>query len=109
MNEIVVAPNLLEKLDLSNTVPIVADKGFNSNAFRQLIKAKQNQANIPYSKDRKHFNVNTDWYFYKIKHLVENTFARLKHFRAVATRYDKLKRNGESTVALACALILLKL
>ncbi|MDK4651293.1 IS5/IS1182 family transposase, partial [Kingella kingae] len=30
--------------------------------------------------------------------------ARLKHFRALATRYDKLKRY-ESTVSLACALI----
>ncbi|MDD2759110.1 MAG: IS5/IS1182 family transposase, partial [Methylomonas sp.] len=31
--------------------------------------------------------------------------ARLKHFRAVATRYDKLKRNFESVIALACAFI----
>ncbi|WP_040628526.1 transposase, partial [Simonsiella muelleri] len=44
-----------------------------------------------------------------IRHLVENAFARLKHFRALATRYDKLKRNYESTVSLACALIWLKL
>ncbi|MBP9102135.1 MAG: transposase, partial [Nitrosomonas sp.] len=35
-------------------------------------------------------------------HLVENAFARLKHYRAVATRYDKLKRNYESMVAMAC-------
>jgi len=34
--------------------------------------------------------------------LVENAFARLKQYRAVATRYDKLKRNYESMVALAC-------
>ncbi len=26
-------------------------------------------------------------------HLVENAFARLKHYRAIATRYDKLARN----------------
>ena len=55
------------------------------------------------------WNVDTDWYLYKIRHLVENAFARLKHFRALATRYDKLKRNYESTVSLACALIWLKL
>ncbi|MBD3614842.1 transposase, partial [Kingella kingae] len=41
------------------------------------------------------------WYLYKIRHLVENAFARLKHFRALATRYDKLKRNYESSVSLA--------
>lgn len=42
---------------------------------------------------------------YKYRHLVENVFARLKHFRAIATRYDKLKRNFEGTIALACAFI----
>lgn len=40
---------------------------------------------------------------YRYRHLVENLFARLKHYRAVASRYDKLKRNYESVVALACA------
>ena len=43
-----------------------------------------------------------DWGLYKYRHLVENVFARLKHFRAIATRYDKLKRNYASMVALAC-------
>jgi len=43
-----------------------------------------------------------DWCLYKYRHLVENVFARLKHFRAIATRYDKLKRNYESMVALGC-------
>ena len=38
----------------------------------------------------------------KYRHLVENVFARLKHFRAMATRYDKLKRNYKSMLALAC-------
>ncbi|MDD2759230.1 MAG: transposase, partial [Methylomonas sp.] len=50
-------------------------------------------------------NDDMDWWLYKYRHLVENVFARLKHFRAVATRYDKLKRNIESVIALACAFI----
>jgi transposase len=33
---------------------------------------------------------------------VENAFARLKHFRAIATRFDKLKRNYQSMLAMAC-------
>jgi transposase len=37
--------------------------------------------------------------------LIENVFARLKHFRAIATRYDKLKRNFEGSMALACAFL----
>ncbi|SFL64777.1 Transposase DDE domain-containing protein, partial [Azotobacter beijerinckii] len=38
-------------------------------------------------------------------HTVENAFARLKHYRAVAFRYDKLKRNYESMVAMACGFL----
>ncbi|NAT38681.1 IS5/IS1182 family transposase, partial [Pseudomonas syringae pv. actinidifoliorum] len=36
---------------------------------------------------------------------VENAFARLKHFRAVASQFDKLKRNYESVIAMACAFL----
>ncbi|HHU0832669.1 TPA: transposase, partial [Legionella pneumophila] len=46
-----------------------------------------------------------DWGLYKYRHLVENIFARLKQFRAIATRYDKLKRNYASTLAMACSYI----
>lgn len=38
-------------------------------------------------------------------YLVENAFARLKHFRALATRYNKLKRNYQSRVAMACGFL----
>lgn len=46
-----------------------------------------------------------DWFLYKYRHLVENVFARLKHFRSIATRYDKLKRNYASMLVMACAYI----
>jgi transposase len=35
----------------------------------------------------------------------ENIFARLKYFRALATRYDKLKRNYASMVAITCGVM----
>lgn len=38
-----------------------------------------------------------DWSLYRYRHLVENAFARLKQYRAIATQYDKLKRNLESS------------
>ena len=41
---------------------------------------------------------------YRGRHLVENAFCRLKDFRRVATRYDKLAANFLSAVALATAL-----
>lgn len=42
-----------------------------------------------------------DWYLYKARHLVENAFAKLENYRAVATSFDKLKQSYENTVALA--------
>ena len=41
------------------------------------------------------------------RNLVERFFNKLKHFRAIATRYDKLARNFLAGVQLACAIILL--
>jgi len=40
---------------------------------------------------------------YRARHLIENAFCRLKDFRRVATRFDKLAANYLSTVALAAA------
>jgi transposase len=42
---------------------------------------------------------------YRDRHLVENAFCRLKDFRRVATRYDKLAANFLSAVALAALLV----
>ncbi len=44
-------------------------------------------------------------FLYKYRHLVENVFARFKQYRGIVTRYDKLKRNYEGTLALACYMI----
>ncbi|WP_153014019.1 transposase, partial [Pseudomonas savastanoi] len=50
-------------------------------------------------------NADLDKWLYRNRHLVENAFARLKHFRAAASRFDKLKRNYESVIAMACAFL----
>ena len=50
-------------------------------------------------------NPDFDSYLYKLRHLVENMFARLKQFRSIATRYEKLARNFESMIYLACIII----
>ena len=57
---------------------------------------------IPRKRNSKTGNDDIDWNLYGHRHLVENMFARLKHYRALATRYDKLKRNFQS---MACALL----
>jgi transposase len=42
---------------------------------------------------------------YKARHLVENFFARLKQFRAIATRYDKTARNFRAAIYLAASVV----
>ncbi|MBC3936904.1 transposase, partial [Undibacterium sp. CY7W] len=54
-------------------------------------------------------NPEFDAHIYKQRHLVENLFARLKHFRSIATRFEKLARNFKAMLFIACTLIWVKL
>jgi transposase len=60
---------------------------------------------IPRKKNSIKGNKGFDWPLYKLRHLMENAFARLKYYRAIATRYDKLTRHYESIVSLAFAFL----
>ena len=104
-----VAPNLIDALDLKETEILCADKGYDSELLREKIENTETKANIPKKCNSKSSSQHMDSYLYKIKHLVENVFARLKHFRGIATWYDKLKQNYENSVALACIFIWLPL
>lgn len=102
-----VAPQLIAKLPPSSYV--IADKGYDSEDLRIQIRARNATPVIPRKRNSKTGNADIDWGLYKYRHLVENAFARLKHFRAVATRFDKLKRNFIGLLSLACAFIWLPL
>ena len=82
---------------------VIADKGYDDDFFRLYIRVKGSMPVIPQRKYKGRKNKNIDWDIYKCRHLVENLFARLKNFRAIATRYDKLKRNFKSMLFLACS------
>ena len=97
------APELVAKLPASDYK--IADRGYDDETLREQIREQGSIAVIPRKKNSIVGNDDIDWCLYKYRHLVENTFARLKHFRAIATRYDKLKRNFIGTLALACTLI----
>ena len=98
-----VAPEFIERLPRSDY--IIADKGYDSEAVRDQVRAKQATPIIPRKGNSKIGNEDIDWSLYKYRHLVENAFARLKHYRAIASRYDKLLRNYVSTVALGCCMM----
>jgi len=84
---------------------IIADRGYDSEDLRTQIIDKGTIPVIPRKKNSKVGNDDIDWCLYKYRHLVENVFSKLKNFRAIATRYDKLKRNFEGSMALACAFL----
>ena len=46
-----------------------------------------------------------DHHLYKARHLIENFFARLKQYRAIATRYDKTACNFLGAIHLAAAMV----
>ena len=50
-------------------------------------------------------NPEFDRYLYRLLHLVENAFARLQHFRSIATRFDKTGWNYKAMMRLACNFI----
>jgi transposase len=53
--------------------------------------------------------IDHDAFLYMARHAVENLFAKLKHFRSLATRYDKTIRNYAAMLAIACMVIWLRL
>jgi transposase len=84
---------------------LIADKGYDSEKIRILVRKQHIVPIIPMKSNSKRENKEFDQYLYRLRHLVENAFARLKHFRAIATRFDKLARNYQSMVYIACMLI----
>ena len=103
VHECKVAPDFFAKLPKADYV--IADKGYDYEELRNIIRAKSSIPLIPKRSNSKTPNNDIDLNLYTYRHLVENLFARLKHFRAIATRYDKLKRNYASIIAIACAFI----
>jgi len=101
------APDLIEKMPVTEFT--IADKGYDSEELRKQIMEKGSIPVIPRKSNSKIGNVTMDWCLYKYRHLVENLFARIKHFRAIATRYDKLKRNFAAMISMACAYLWLPL
>lgn len=94
---------------LANAESVICDKGYDSESNRVLIRASGAVPHIPRRKGKKKDDQDFDREIYKSRHLVENLFARLKHFRGIATRFDKLSRNYSSVVAIGCLVIWLKL
>ena len=91
-------PDLIEGLRLGRNV--VADRGYDSRAIVELIEAHGARAHIPTLRTRRvQRSVNAK--LYRQRNLIERCFNKLKHFRRIATRFEKLARNYLAAVLLA--------
>lgn len=102
-HDITHASSLIEHLKQVDTV--IADKGHHSDAFRELIANKGGKSVIPKRCYKNTPQEKVDWCLYRYWHLVGNAFGRIKHYRAISTRDDKLARNYASMVSLALMLM----
>lgn len=82
---------------------VIADRGYDANRFRTTLRDQGTIPIIPGRRNRKR-TIQYDERRYRDRWRVEAMFCRLKDFRRVATRYDKLARNYLSAVALAAAI-----
>jgi transposase len=83
---------------------LLGDKAFDVDWIRADLDARGAAAVIPPKASRKG-HVDFDRAMYGWRHLIENTFAKLKEFRAVATRYDKTDTSYAAAIHLAAAVV----
>lgn len=105
-NDINFAIPVLEHVNIEGS-DVLADRGYDSWQLIEYIYENGGEATIP-SKKGARFERHCDWWLYKERHLVEKYFLKLKGFRRIATRYDKLAFTYMGFVCLASILIWLK-
>lgn len=88
--------------DLAAGTIVLADKAYDSNAIRDLIERQGAFPNIP-SKANRRWKSCFSRTLYKGRNAVECMFCRLKDYRRIAPRYDKLGANLLSAIYLAAA------
>lgn len=82
---------------------LIADRGYDSNAVRQAITEQGAEPVIPATSSRR-APIPYDVVAYRARNLVERLWCRLKDWRRIATRYDKLARNYLSGALIAATI-----
>jgi transposase len=86
---------------------VVADRGYSAKAIIEFVAARGGTAHIP-SQSNVRVMRTVDRDLYRERNLIERFFNKLKHFRRIATRFDKLARNYLAAVLLASTRIRLR-
>ena len=89
-NDIALAPALLAAAGPIQR--LIADKAYDANSLRKLLADQGAKAVIPSTSSRSE-PIPYNRKLYRQRNLIERMFARLKDYRRIATRYDKLARN----------------
>ena len=95
------APALLEGIEGG---AVIADKGYDSNDLRALIADAGMQAVIP-SKRSRRTPIPHDRTLYKTRNRIERCFNKMKHYRRIATRYDRRDIHFLSFIHLTAAML----
>ena len=103
MSDLSQAALLLDEVDPQ---AFLGDKAYDADALIQALDERSITPVIPPKANRVSPR-QCDFALYRERNLVERFFNKLKHFRAIATRYDKLARNFLAAVQLVSAIILL--
>lgn len=96
------APRLIRRTKAARK--LLGDKAYDSAELRQWLKGRGTKAVVPNRSNRKQ-PFRFDKKSYKQRHRIENAFCRLKDFRRIATRYDRLARNFLASVCLVAAIV----
>jgi len=104
-SDIASAPAMLA--DLPKGAMLLADKGYDANALRAAVSTQDAWANIPPKTNRKD-PICFSPYLYKARNLIERFFNKIKHYRRIATRYDKLAENYLAALKLVAVRIWLR-
>jgi len=91
--------------EITKAKAVLADKAYDADErVRHKLQEKGCTAVIPSKKNRVN-PIDYDKDLYKDRHLIENFFAKLKQYRAIATRYDKTAANFLGAIYLASIII----
>ena len=93
---------------LENADPraLIGDKAYDADSLIDTLNQRSITPVIP-PKANRNVKRDCDFVLYRERNLVERFFNKIKHYRAIATRYDKLARNFLAAVQLVAAIILL--
>jgi transposase len=86
---------------------VVADKAYDANALRRQIATAGAKAVIPPRANRRE-KIRWSKVIYRHRNLVERFFCRIKQFRRIATRYDKLAERFVSFICIVGAIVCMR-